>query len=68
MITEKTIKTYGQNDTLLMCHVSHKVPGIDFSTGSLGHGLPVAAGLARQINKYISKKEGVSLIDDKNWM
>ena len=51
-----------------MCHVSHKVPGIDFSTGSLGHGLPVAAGLARQINKYISKKEGVSLIDDKNWM
>jgi transketolase len=29
-----------------MSHVSHKVPGIEFSTGSLGHGLPFAAGLA----------------------
>ncbi|MBR6435146.1 MAG: hypothetical protein IKS45_01435, partial [Thermoguttaceae bacterium] len=28
-------------------HVSHKgVPGVEFSTGSLGHGLAVAAGLA----------------------
>ena len=29
-------------------HVSHVgVPGVDFSTGSLGHGLPVAAGMAK---------------------
>jgi transketolase len=36
-----------------MCHVSHKVPGIEFSTGSLGHGLPYATGraLAEKINK-----------------
>jgi transketolase len=28
-------------------HVSHiGVPGVEFSTGSLGHGLPVAAGMA----------------------
>ena len=28
-------------------HVSHKgVPGVEFSTGSLGHGLPVATGMA----------------------
>ncbi|MHB8449156.1 MAG: transketolase [Mycobacteriales bacterium] len=28
-------------------HVSHVgVPGVEFSTGSLGHGLPVAAGMA----------------------
>jgi transketolase len=28
-------------------HVSHKgVPGVELSTGSLGHGLPVAAGMA----------------------
>ena len=27
-------------------HVSHAVPGIEFSTGSLGHGAPVACGMA----------------------
>ena len=29
-----------------MNHASHKVKGIEFSTGSLGHGLPVAVGKA----------------------
>ena len=27
-------------------HISHHVPGVEFSTGSLGHGLPVACGMA----------------------
>ena len=36
--------TVYQNGSRLSGHVSHKgVPGVDFSTGSLGHGLPVAA-------------------------
>lgn len=30
----------------LMGHISHQVPGVEFSTGSLGHGLPVAVGMA----------------------
>ena len=30
----------------LMGHVSHYVPGVEFSTGSLGHGLSVAVGMA----------------------
>ena len=30
----------------LLGHISHKVPGVEFSTGSLGHGLPVAVGMA----------------------
>jgi transketolase len=29
-----------------MAHVSHKVPGVEFSTGSLGHGLPFGCGKA----------------------
>jgi len=29
-----------------MTHISHKVPGVEFSTGSLGHGLPFGAGKA----------------------
>lgn len=37
---------YCQEGSLLIGHVSHKVPGVELSTGSLGHGLPVACGMA----------------------
>ena len=41
------LKTHYQNGSRLSGHVSHKgVPGVEFSTGSLGHGLPVAEGMA----------------------
>lgn len=42
----KELMTYYQNDSRLSGHVSHMVPGVDVSTGSLGHGLGVAAGMA----------------------
>jgi transketolase len=36
-----------QNGSELSGHISHKgIPGVELSTGSLGHGLPVAAGMA----------------------
>src|SRR4051794_35506055 len=36
-----------QNGSFFSGHVSHVgVPGVELSTGSLGHGLPVGAGLA----------------------
>src|ERR1700682_5111624 len=38
---------FGRNGTFLAGHVSHvNVPGVELSTGSLGHGLSVAAGMA----------------------
>lgn len=41
------LKTHYQDGSDLSGHVSHKgVPGVEFSTGSLGHGLPVATGMA----------------------
>ena len=33
-----------------MSHASHKVSGVEFSTGSLGHGLPFAVGKALSSN------------------
>ena len=39
-----------------MAHASHKVNGVNFSTGSLGHGLPVALGKALYF-KSIKKKK-----------
>jgi len=40
------LSTYYKDDGKLMGHISHHVPGVEFSTGSLGHGLPVAVGMA----------------------
>jgi transketolase len=56
-ITDKVLKSYGKNNTILLSHVSHKVPGVVFSTGSLGHGLPFAVGraLAEKIDKKNKK-------------
>jgi transketolase len=44
--TEK-LSTHYQDGSDLSGHVSHKgVPGVEVSTGSLGHGLSIAAGMA----------------------
>lgn len=41
------LRTHCGNDSKLCGHVSHLgVPGVELSTGSLGHGLSVAAGMA----------------------
>jgi transketolase len=41
------LATHYQNGSDLSGHVSHKgVPGVELSTGSLGHGLSVGAGMA----------------------
>ena len=41
------LKNHYKNGSNLSGHISHKgVPGVEFSTGSLGHGLSVAAGMA----------------------
>jgi transketolase len=37
---------YGLDHSTLMNHISHKVDGVEFSTGSLGHGLPFGTGKA----------------------
>lgn len=46
------LKTHYANGSRLSGHVSHHLPGVDFSTGSLGHGLSAAAGMA-----YAAKKD-----------
>ena len=42
------LKKHCANGSFLSGHISHKnVPGVEFSTGSLGHGLSVACGMAK---------------------
>jgi transketolase len=37
---------YCMDGSPLTGHISHKVPGVEVSTGSLGHGLPIGCGMA----------------------
>jgi len=57
ILSKALLDSYGKNNSTLMAHVSHKVKGVEFSTGSLGHGLPYAVGkaLGEKINKSKSK-------------
>ena len=46
------LKTHSADGSRLSGHISHDLPGVDFSTGSLGHGLSAACGMA-----YAAKKD-----------
>lgn len=55
-ISRGNFDTYGNNGTQLAEHPKRETNGIDASTGSLGHGLSIATGMAYSI-KY-SKNKG----------
>ena len=44
--TESDLMTYGDDFSPFMNHASHHVPGVDISTGALGHALPIACGMS----------------------
>jgi len=46
LISEDLLDEFGSNGSELIGHVNHAVEGISFSTGSLGHGLPLGIGIA----------------------
>ena len=44
--SEEELMTYGDDFSPFMNHASHYVPGVEMSTGALGHALSVACGRA----------------------
>ena len=42
----KDLDSYSDNGSIFTSHVSHHVPGVELSTGSLGHALSVASGVS----------------------
>jgi transketolase len=51
-----------QNGSQLSGHISHKgIPGVELSTGSLGHGLGVGAGMAKAL-KMAGKSQRVFVL------
>lgn len=67
------LNEYGTDGTLLLSHNSSQIPGIELSTGSLGHALPVGCGLAlaakrkgKDYNTYVLVSDG-ELDEGSNW-
>ena len=58
------LKTHYQNGSRLSGHVSHHLPGVDFSTGSLGHGLSAATGIAYALKKDGRKERSFVVVGD----
>jgi transketolase len=59
------LKQHYQNGSIMSGHVSHKsIPGVEFSTGSLGHGLPVACGVAHGFKIDKKNNRVVCLLSD----
>ena len=63
-----------QNGSLLSGHVSHKgIKGVEFSTGSLGHGFPVAVGMSysgkinNEDHKVVCLLSDGELDEGSNW-
>ena len=65
LIKKNQLKKHYQNGSVFSGHVSHKASEyIDLSTGSLGHGLPVASGIAFGYKLDNIKKKVVCLLSD----
>lgn len=59
------LKQHYQDGSKLSGHVSHKgVPGVELSTGSLGHGLPVGVGMAYSAQILEEKHRVFVLLSD----
>lgn len=61
------LQTYGTDGSILMAHISHKVPGTEFSTGALGHGLPFGTGKALAARRRGQAWRTVVLTSDGEW-
>jgi transketolase len=61
---EEQLSTYCGEDSLLGVHPERGLPGVDFSTGSLGHGLAIAAGSALAARKNGSPRRVFVLLSD----
>jgi transketolase len=65
--SEEELLRYGQDHSDLMNHISHKVPGVEFSTGSLGHGLPFGVGKASAAKRLGKPWRTFVVLSDGEW-
>ena len=60
----KLLSTYDKNGGILPEHASTVAPGVELSTGSLGHGLPVGLGFATSLMNEKTDRRVFVLMSD----
>ena len=65
-IEESSLSTFGLHDSILGQHPDNTlIPGVEISSGSLGHGLPIAVGVAHALRaKGINDARVFCLVGD----
>ena len=61
------LSSYGSEGSALMAHISHKVPGVEFSTGALGQGLPFGTGKALAAKRSGRDWRTIVVTSDGEW-
>ncbi|MEW5868241.1 MAG: transketolase [Chloroflexota bacterium] len=63
-LATEELNTYCADASLLGVHPERSLPGVDFSTGSLGHGLSIAAGAALAARMQRANRRAFVLVSD----
>jgi transketolase len=63
-IDPEVLEQHYRSGSQLSGHISHHVPGVEFSTGSLGHGLGVGAGMAMQLRRESGRQRVYVVLSD----
>jgi len=63
-LSREQLDGYCGDATLLGTHPEHELPGVDFSSGSLGHGLSIGAGAALAGRMQGSQRRVFVLVSD----
>jgi transketolase len=63
-IDRELLSTYCGEGSMLGAHPEHVLPGVDFSTGSLGQGLSIATGAALAAQRQGSPRRVFALLSD----
>ncbi|MDC1387855.1 transketolase [Gammaproteobacteria bacterium] len=58
------LASYGKDYSPLMNHISHKIDGVEFSTGALGHGLSFGVGKALSLKMSRNPSRVYVLLSD----
>jgi transketolase len=68
LLTERELKSFGEDGSKLAGHPSgDSIPGVYFPTGSLGHGLSLACGLALRVKHKEEGSRVFCLMSDGEW-
>lgn len=63
-IPRTALAAYATDGSQLMTHISHHIPGVEFSTGALGQGLPFGVGKALAAKRADKDWRTVVLMSD----